>query len=75
MIELIKELRESGLLMRCVRHGLISTKFIGWIEIYQKYRAECAAGVSNSQAAFNVAQQAGVSERTVYNVIAVMESE
>ncbi|HKR03468.1 MAG TPA: hypothetical protein VJY62_02450 [Bacteroidia bacterium] len=73
MIDLIIELEGKGLLMRCVKAGIISTKYIAWKEIYTKYQAELTATGNKADAIYNTSGVCRISEKTVRRVIASME--
>lgn len=72
--EILCELREKGLLMPCVRSGIISSKFIDYIDAYEEFIDLVDSGVHKMQAYYQVAETLRRSHVQVMRMIKTMSS-
>ncbi len=72
-LEQITELTRTGQLTDLFRNGLIGYKTLLYRDIYCRVGVNDALGFSQVQSVTNVADEFGVSERTIYRAIKFMK--
>ena len=72
--ELIKKLKESGLLEECINKGVISFNYTVWVELYDFYVNQIEIEKSKMQVISNTAEKFNYSDNMVRYVINIMKS-
>ena len=72
--ELIKKLKESGLLEECINKGVISFNYTVWVELYDFYINQLEIEKSKMQVIANTAEKFNYSDNMVRYVINIMKS-
>jgi len=72
--ELIKKLKESGLLEDCINKGVISFNYTIWIDLYDFYIYQLKIEKSKMQCVSNTAEKFNYSDNMVRYVINIMKN-
>jgi hypothetical protein len=72
IIDLVDNLFESGHLQELVRLGVVSPKILEYRKIWHSYNSRISAGRKKMQAIDDTCFTFDVSQRHVYNVLALM---
>lgn len=72
-IEILKELKERGLLKPLVQAGVVPVKVVTQMDIYYMHDAQIQSGVKPDKAVRHLATSFGVCKKTIYNAINSMK--